>query len=34
MFNLRSKKAKQIMAAVIVIVLVLAMFVSLLVYFG
>jgi len=33
MFNMHSKKAKKIMAAVIVVALVLAMLVSLLVYF-
>lgn len=34
MFNLHSKKSKKIMAAVIVLVLVLAMVVSILAYFG
>lgn len=34
MFNLHSKKSKKIMAGVIVLVLVLAMVVSVLAYFG
>jgi len=34
MFNLHSKKSKKIIAAAIVIILVLAMFVSVLAYFG